>query len=207
MKFNLRNISLIFVSIFYLSSCIVVKHEGETDVAPAITLSPKPEIDMSDELVRSMRGDMIAFIPEDWFFIDVEEESSSDVFAVAVNPDYTLSAVFSNLKKTGKMDEVADKEGLLGVARMAFAKHQQKTAGGVKQFGKYSTINIGPMSYAQFMMANSTGALITKAVVFKSSLDQYYEFALMPMNITGKPIPSGDDFDRIFRSILSTVQY
>ena len=52
----------LFISLFLINSCIVVKYQGggEDEEVRMIELSPKPEIPMSDELVRSPEGDMVA---------------------------------------------------------------------------------------------------------------------------------------------------
>lgn len=197
---------LIF-SIIFTSGCIVVKHRTVADEVTLVNLSPKPEIPMSDKLVRSKKGDIIAFLPQDWFFVDVEEKASADVFAVAVNPDYTLSAVFSTIRKNEVTDSVVIKEGLLGLARTSLSYHENKTAGAVKQLGRYSLIQLGTMSFAKYNFSNSSGALVTQTAVFKSSINQYYEFSLIPMNISGKPLPAQNEIDKIFNSIIATIQY
>ncbi|MCL5991150.1 MAG: hypothetical protein M1419_03495 [Bacteroidetes bacterium] len=203
---NLKSITLLLILII-ISGCIVVKHNTVEDDVMMINLSPKPEIPMSDKLVRSKKGDIIAFLPQEWFFVNVEEKASADVFAVAVNPDYTLSAVFSTIRKNDITDSIVNKEGLLGLARTSLNYHENKTAGAVKQVGKYSMMQLGTMSFAKYNYSNSSGALVSQTAVFKSSINQYYEFALIPMNITGKPLPSQIEIDKIFNSIVATIQY
>ncbi|OGU15592.1 MAG: hypothetical protein A2X63_05430 [Ignavibacteria bacterium GWA2_35_8] len=206
MMINIKSIILI-LTLVLISGCIVVKHNTVEDEVTMINLSPKPEIPMSDKLVRSKKGDIIAFLPQDWFFVNVEEKASADVFAVAVNPDYTLSAVFSAIRKNDITDSIVSKEGLLGLARTSLSYHENKTAGAVKQVGKYSLMQLGTMSFAKYNYSNSSGALVSQTAVFKSSINQYYEFALIPMNITGKSLPSQIEIDKIFNSIVATIQY
>jgi len=198
---------ILILTIILISGCIVVRHKPVADEVTMINLSPKPEIQMSDKLVRSKKGDIIAFLPQDWFFVNVEEKASADVFAVAVNPDYTLSAVFSTIRKNDITDSIVNKEGLLGLARTSLSYHENKTAGAVKQVGKYSIIQMGTMSFSKYFYSNSSGASVSQTAVFKSSINQYYEFALIPMNITGKPLPSQIEIDKIFNSIIATIQY
>jgi hypothetical protein len=200
-------IILTFILILGTDGCLIIKHKQVEEPQPVIQLSPKPEIPMSEEIVRSRKGDMIAFLPKDWFFVDVEEKASADIFAVAVNPDYTLSAVFSIIRKTDRIDEVVDKEGLLGLARTSFARHEKKTAGTVKQVGNYSSIQLGPLEFVMYEFSTSASSEATRAAVFKSSLNQYYQFALVPMNFNGKPQPDKAEIDVIFNSILATIQY
>jgi hypothetical protein len=197
-------ISLLAIS---LGGCFIVKEEIEEDIAPSITLSPKPSVTMSETLVRSTNGDMIAFLPQDWFFVDLEDKVSSDVFAVAVNPDYTLSAVFSIIKKNDKTDELVTKEGLIGLARSSLQQKQKKSGDAVKLFGKYTIMNMGTLSFCKYNFSSTSGALTAQSAVFVSSLKQYYEFSLIPMNVNGKHLPPQTDIDKIFSSVLTTIQY
>ena len=74
--------------------CIIVKEDSGESKEPNVAISTQPAIAMSDEIVRSSVGDMVALLPEEWFFMDVKNKVPSNVFAVAVNPQYTLSLVF-----------------------------------------------------------------------------------------------------------------
>jgi hypothetical protein len=172
-----------------------------------IKMSPKPQLEMSDDLVRSKKGDMISNIPKGWFFVDVEEKSSSDVFSVAVNQDYTLAAVFSSLRKSDKIDLIIKKEGLLGLARISFDRRLNKSGGSLKQSGKYSTLELGTLNFGRYDFMNDDSFYAASSAVFISSLENFYEFSLIPLNFTKKAYPGKDEFEKIFQSILATIQY
>ncbi len=204
-----KNILTIAILSIILSSCIIVKEKEEmfSDIEPMVVLSPKPEIAMSDVLVRSSKGDMISHIPVGWFFVDVEERVSPDIIAVAVNPDYTLSAVFSTLRRSEVFDTEFEKDGLFGIARQSFARRERKTAGAVKLIGKYQNLQLGNKDYVKYEYSTTGGALTGRTAVFVSSVNEFYEFSLIPMEVTGKQIPDSRGFDRIFRSFLAAIQY
>lgn len=205
---KLMNIKyILFAALLVLSSCIVVKHDEQSDVTPIVTLSPKPEIEMSDLLVRSKQGDLIALMPKDWFFVDVNDRASADVFAIAVNPEYSLSAVFAQIRPGSNSEDILNNEGLLGLARMSLNNKSKRTAGGIRQSGKFSPIEIGTKKFVSYDYTTSNGLINSRAIVFISTLNNYYEFALMPMDITSKPKPDSLEFDRIFRSIVSTIEF
>jgi len=204
-----RNIFAILLLSMIATSCIIVKEKEKeyADIEPMVVLSPKPEIAMSDVLVRSSKGDMISHIPVSWFFVDVEERVSPDIIAVAVNQDYTLSAVFSTLRRSEVFDTEYEKDGLFGIARQSFARRERKTAGAVKLIGKYQNLQIGNKDFVKYEYSTTGGALTGKTVVFISSINEFYEFSLIPMEVTGKQIPDARSFDRIFRSFLAAIQY
>lgn len=194
-------------SVIILNACFIVKEEIETDVAPSITLSPKPTIEMSETLVRSQKGDMIAFLPKDWFFVDLEDKISSDVFAVAVNPDYTLAAMFLVIKPNEELNQQVKKEGLIGLARYSIARKQDKTADAVKLLGKYTAINMGTLSFCKFNYSTKQENITSSSAVFISSLGEFYEFALVPLTVRNTAISGILDSEKIFHSILTTIQY
>lgn len=198
----------ILTLISILNSCIIVKEkEQKEEVKTSISLSPKPEIDMSDQMVRSTLGDMIAFLPKDWFFVDGEDKAPAEVYAIAVNPDYSLCAVFSELRKNDEIDEIVKKESLMGLARLSYEKHNKKSAGNVQLVGKFQNMVLGQKNFVKYEISNSNGAITSKVIVFQSDMNHYYQFTLIPMDIQGKPIPPKEEINKIFNSILATIRY
>ncbi len=199
---------LCITTILLINSCIIVKEESkpEQKVLPEVLLSPKPHIPMSEEIIRSIDGDMIANIPEKWFFVDVEEKVSSDIICFATNSDFTLGITFANIRNIPQVEEVFDNEGLIGIARISFNNRQKKTADAIKLVGDYNILQIGAFTFAHYDFINSNGLLASSAV-FKSEENNYYEFSLLQMNITGKILPDKLETQQIFESVLTTIQY
>ena len=127
---------LIVLAVF-LPSCLFVKAPEDKVEVQNVALSPRPEIEMSDNLVRTRAGDLIALLPKNWVFLDTRNEASADIITVAVNPDYTLSMVVSSIPAAESSRERMANEGLLGLARSAYQKHVRKTGGMAKLVGGY----------------------------------------------------------------------
>jgi hypothetical protein len=193
---------------FAINSCIVVEYIQETINSPAeYKISPKPEIPMSDQLIRSEKGDMIAYLPKDWSFLNVEESASSDIIAIAVNNEYTLSAVFVEIRKNEKLDNLYLTENLLGIAKSSIEKKIQKSNGLVGMVGKFQTIDHGEQKYIKYETSTDAGVIRSSNVVFRSSNGNYYEFGLVPMNINGKTLPADEEYKKIFNSIVASIKY
>lgn len=206
---NLKNSILIALLTLVLSSCIVVKNdmiEVETG-KQVINLSPKPQMSMSDEIVRSHSGDMIAFLPQDWFFVNILDETSEDIFATAVSPDYTMAAVFTKLSPNPETIEIVRREGVIGLARIFFDKKMQKSAGSLKQVGNTQKIMLGPLEFGRYSYYASSNSELCHSAVFVSNSGNYYEYSLLPMTFRGKPLPTKAEIDVLFNSILATIQY
>ena len=197
--------AFVAASALLLQGCFFVREKPPAEPPPAV-LSTQPEISMSDELVRTTAGDMIALLPEQWRLVDIEGKASADIFAVAVNPDYTLAAVFSRLRAVDRGDSLLTREGVQALARLGMARRERKTGGAVRQMGKISLITIGARNFGSYEFTPD-GVLQTRVAVFTSSLGRHYEFALAPVSITGKPPPHADDISSAFRSILTTIQF
>jgi hypothetical protein len=197
---------LVMVGSVSVPSCLFVKAPAPKPVATEqAPLSPVPEITMGDDIVRSAQGDMIASLPKDWMFLDVHDDVSDDLLAVAVNPEYTLSVVFSVLPQASTTSEAYETEGLLGLARMAYQKHQRKAAGRVSLKESYSVTTLGTRMFGQYAFSN--GATTTRCAVFRSMLGNFYQCAVVPLTITSRDIPSEREQQAVYSSILATIQY
>ncbi len=190
-----------------LPSCLFVKAPEDKIEVQNVALSPQPEIEMSDNLVRTRAGDLIALLPKGWVFLDTKNEASADIISVAVNPDYTLSMVVSSIPAAESSRERMASEGLLGLARSAFQKHVRKTGGVAKIVGGYRIAELGARTFAGFDFSTTGGGMRTRCAVCTSSLGNHYEISLVPLNVTGRDLPDAQEQERIFRSILATVQY
>ena len=125
---------------------------------------------------------------------------------MAVNPDYTLGVVFSEIRKNDLVDGIVRKEGLLGLARLSMDRRARKTGGASKLLGKYTPVEMGSNNFVKYEFS-SAGNMRSIAVVFKSSLDMYYEMTMMPMSFSGKKLPPYDEMNKILRSVMATVKF
>lgn len=201
-----RGILLVLMAVV-LPSCIIVKGGKEVDDERSSAIAPKPIVPMSEELVRSESGDMIAFLPDEWFFMDVEEKVSSSVFAVAVNPTYTASLVFSEMRRDDGVEAVYEKEGLLGVARASFQRRERKTAGVAKSTGSFDVRTVGTKQFGVYEYVNAGEVIPTRVAVFRSSLGNFYECTLATLPFTGRTLLSNDEMEKIYFSVLATIDY
>lgn len=207
--FSKNRIFIFFILTFIFQSCIFIKYdsEEEIEISPEIDISPKPIMELSNTMIRSSRGDMIALLPKDWFLVNLEDQISNEVIAVAVNKEYNLSAVFSNLKNRDEFEAKIKKEGLFGLAWYSYTKKEKKSAGNVKQVGKYQSIAMGTKKFVKYEYSASPGSATSKSVVFISTLGEYYEMTLIPMNVNANPQPQQQIINDTFQSILAGIKY
>ena len=203
-----RNVAaLLLATVLVLQGCLFVKAPEQKESAEHQTLSPLPELEMSADLIRTRQGDMIALVPRGWLFIDTRDEISDDIITVAVNPEYTLSAVFSSLPSTISQRDQLEQEGLLGLARIAYNKHSRKTAGTTNLVGTYKIAELGTRRFGLYEFSTKSAATHSRCAVFTSTIGNHYEFALVPLTLSGRPAVPDSSQQLVFRSILATIQY
>lgn len=198
---------LLLLMVILLPGCIIVKGGKEAGDERNSAVAPKPLIPMSEELIRSEPGDMIAFLPEEWFFMDVENKVSSNVFAVAVNPTYTASLVFSEMRHDDGIEVAYGKEGLIGVARASFQRRERKTAGVVKNIGNFDIRTLGTKQFGVYEYVSVGEVITTRVAVFRSSLGNFYECTLATLPFTGRTLLTNDEMEKIYFSVLATIDY
>ncbi len=199
--------SLLAVLVLSLNACLFVKAPEHKRQSEDAALSPQPEVEMSDELVRTQAGDLIALLPKDWVYVDTKNEISDDIIAVAANPEYTMTVVFSTIPHGTAVKDAFETEGLLGLARVAYAKHARKSAGATKLVGTYTIADLGTREFGLYAFNSGGGSMRTRCAVFTSTLGNFYEFALVPLTVSGRQIPGDAEQQKIFRSIVATIQY
>ncbi len=191
------------------NSCIIVKYdnEEEIEVEKEIDISPKPILELSNNMLRSEKGDMIAFLPKDWFLVDVEDKISKDVLYVAVNKSYNLSLIVSNLSHSNEYEKRIRDEGLYALAWYSFVKKENKSAGNIKQIGKYLPIKMGTKRFVKYEYAGGNAAAASQSAVFISTIGEYYEMTLLPMVVDYNAIPKQQEINDTFQSILAGVKF
>ncbi|TAE20928.1 MAG: hypothetical protein EAZ92_17485 [Candidatus Kapaibacterium sp.] len=210
----------IFLLSFVLTGCIVVIQKQETSKAaqtqqqqqqqpqkaPLRQFASKPVVAMSDEVVRSETGDMVSLLPAEWSLINLETNLPPQVFSVAVNAAYTASLVYSVVRKEENFDQVYQKDGLLGIAKIAEQKRQYRMRS-IKRLGEVEEVQVGTKRFCIYRYTTDNGATLNRVAFFRSSFGNFYELTLSDMTFTGRKIMSREDADDVYASVLATVDF
>lgn len=199
---------LVFGLLLLLVGCIIVKEKvTDEEFTHEFTILEKPSIPIGDETIRSENGDMIAFLPYGWFFVDTEDKVPTSIFAIAANPDYSLLIIFSRL--TNKIDVIGTikTEGLLGIAKKSFEFKYIKSVNNIRLIGNFEPIKNGTQKFYVYKYENLTNRLIGKSAIFVTPLNEVYEYSLLQVDVTQKQNISESEFDKIFLSVLSTIRF
>ncbi|MDR0927173.1 MAG: hypothetical protein LBO69_05340 [Ignavibacteria bacterium] len=202
--------SLILSYVLFFTGCIVVKEKDEIihkETEVAYESSPKASVKMSATYVVTPAGDMVATLPDGWFFIEPSGSLSSEIFAIAANPDYTMCAVFTHIKRTSELEQLVAQEGLIGLSRVCYAERNGKATGTINFVDNYQILDMKPQKFGYFSYIRQEDNTLGCSATFASNINEYYEYSLVTMGFTLNDVPERKEFDEIFMSILSTLKY
>ncbi len=206
----LKNIKIFLLFCLFISAggCIIVKVRlPDEEFNTEFSILKKPTVPMSDIVVRSERGDMIALLPKDWFLIDPEDKIPLNIFSISSNPDYSLLIIFTRLTNRIDVGQIIKNEGLLGIAKKSFELKQSKSLNNVKLTGDFIPIKNGTQKFYIYKYENIANKLLGETAVFVTPLNEAYEFSLIETDINRKENISRSDFEEIFNSVLATIQF
>jgi hypothetical protein len=197
-----------------ISGCIVVKstpqeeqQEQENEKKPRIPMLPnKPSVEMSEELVRSEQGDMVCVLPATWFLLNAKANAPQAVFAVATNPDYTLGLAYSLLRKEDTFDQLLQKEGMAAIAKASMNRRERRTPA-TKLVGELREVMVGTKRFGLYNYTTDNGATLNRVAVFRSALGNYYECTLTEFPFTGRKLPTREESEEIFNSVLAVLDF
>jgi hypothetical protein len=200
-------IIVIALVLITLDACVIVKKFETETREPLVKLSPKPILNMQEEYIRSTDGDMIAAIPEGWFFVDLDGKASAGTIAIATTKDYNLTAVFKKLPSSIELEQNYKTDKEYGIAKYSYTIKANKTGGNCQLTSKYGLIEAGNLKFGTYRYSNTGGALTARTAVFRTDIDNYYEFTLIPTDIKGMSFPTEVEQENIFKSIIATMKY
>lgn len=193
--------------LFFFTSCIIVKKKKlDDEFLGDLAIMEKPQIPLSDQIVRSPVNDMIASIPLNWFFIDTEEKAHTNIFSVSCNHDYSMCALFLQLTQTQYLSNLASSEGLVAIARYCYEQKFKKSHGNIELIGDFLPVKNGKQKFYVFTFKNKIDDSIGKSAVFISSLNNFYEFSLLQLTFKTNEL-NKSDFEKNFHSILASIKF
>ncbi len=167
-------------------------------------LTPEPGIPLAMEPVRSALGDVLLFLPQGWFVVDLGKNSPAGTVAVGVNPEYTLALALLLFQRAPS--DTAGRYDLLELARQSFARRQARSAGAARLSSDFTITRVGEKSFAVYRFRGG-GSRQVRVAVFVSSIGTVYELALVPLSVRAIEPPAEEECERIFEGVLRAVQF
>lgn len=168
-------------------------------------LAPKSTIQMSKKLVRLGKGEVIAAIPQKWSLIEPASPLSNEIKIIAVDENYSLSAVFSEVYVSSDQVEKIKNEGNIALANYSIFKQQSKANSPLSVLEQPKILNLQNQTFAVWVLQNSEG-LLSHNANFISTDGNFYQFSITQMNFTNF-MASEKEIHQYFIAILLSIRY
>ncbi len=166
-------------------------------------LTPAPGIPLMENPISSSSGDLLVFLPQGWFPLQLGERAPTGTVVVGVNPEYTLGLVVALLRRP--LADTSGQYDLLELAQQSFARHQARSAGSLRLISDFAAVRVGPKSFVTYRF--SDGARSVRVAVFVSSIGSVYELALFPLTVRPIQPPGEEECERLFHGVLRAIQF
>src|ERR1041385_661907 len=155
----------------YLAGCASSRQTRQEDDdfyarLPPVTIS-------STEIIHSPAGDMTARLPHGWVTVEVEKLEDPKIFAVACDPNYTMSLVFSEVALDNSIRTGFDRGGMRGVLEASFLRRQKRSAGRAQGMTEVEEFTIGSRQFGSYIYTTDSMRTITRVAVFYTTAHLY----------------------------------
>jgi hypothetical protein len=146
-------------------------------------------VTVSQTRVHSPSGDMSARLPEGWVTLEVERLDAPQLFAVACNPEYTASLLFSATGVDNAARKGFDRSGMTGLAEASFERRRKRSDGRAQLVAEYEEFAIGRRRFGAYTYSTDSMQTLTRVAVFYTA-SNLYECAITHLTFTDRELPS-----------------
>lgn len=184
-----------------IAGCTGARQTQQTEETTAI-----PSITFSSDQLHSPSGDMSARIPKGWVMIDAEKLESPQVFAVACNPEYSISVIFSEAPVDNAARGIFSRDGLKGLVDASFQRHMKRSRGRAAMAGDVEEFAIGRRQFAAYTYSTDSMKTLTRVAVFFTNA-HLYECAITHLTFNTQDLPNEKALRSIHQLILGSIEW
>lgn len=148
---------------------------------------------------------MSARLPSGWVTLDVDKLQSPELFAMACNPDYTMSLIFSSISVDNAARKGFDRSGMAGLADASFERHRKRTAGRARLISETEEFAIGRRRFGAYTYTTDSMQTLTRVAVFYTATN-LYECAITHLTFTDRELPTLATLREVHQLVLATVE-
>ncbi len=163
------------------------------------------KIVLSSEQIHAPSGDMSARLPSTWVMLDPEKLESPQVFAMACNPEYTLSLIFSEVQLDNAAKTILGRDGLRGLCDASFQRRLKRSNGRAEILGDIEEFAIGKKRFGAFTYTTDSMRTLTRIAVFSTST-HVYECTITHLAFRERELPSPKLLQTVHQIILGSIE-
>jgi glucose/arabinose dehydrogenase len=198
-RFFLR--TAIALLVIALAGCTGGRQTQQSDDGSGI-----PQITFAADQIHSPSGDMSARVPKGWVMLDAEQLEAPQVFAVACNPEYTMSVIFSEAPVDNAARGIFSRDGLKGLVDASFQRHLKRSQGRAVMAGETEEFAIGRRQFAAYSYSTDSLHTMTRVAVFFTN-SHLYECAITHLTFSARDLPSEKTVRNLHQLILGSIEW
>jgi glucose/arabinose dehydrogenase len=191
---------LLAVACLAAAGCTGVRQTQQTDDATT------PQIAFAADQLHSPSGDMSARVPMGWVMLDAEKLEAPQVFAVACNPEYTVSVIFSEAPVDNAARGIFSRDGLKGLVDASFQRHFKRSRGRAVMTGDVEEFAIGRRQFAAYSYSTDSLQTMTRVAVFFTT-SHLYECAITHLTFNARELPNEKTVRNLHQLILGSIEW
>jgi hypothetical protein len=184
-----------------MAGCTGSRQTQQTDEAAGV-----PQIAFAPDQIHSPSGDMSARVPKGWVLLDAEKLESPQVFAVACDPAYTISVIFSEAPVDNVARGIFSRDGLKGLVDASFQRHFKRSHNRAAMVGDIEEFAIGRRQFAAYTYSTDSMQTVTRVAVFFTN-SHLYECAITHLTFNAHDLPNEKTVRGIHQLILGSIEW
>ena len=165
-----------------------------------------PAVDLSDDVVYSPDGDMRAALPEEWVALDATRFGNPDIFAVACDPGYSMTIVFSKIPLDQELGRAFNDNGMLGILKAHYDERVARLGAAPPLLVSAEEFAIGKRRFASYLFTVDKGVTYTRVVLFYTKKNMY-ECSITQLPYTESDLPSQELMLDIHQIVLGGIEW
>lgn len=176
MHFRFPFIAALTALSFFISSCILFSP----------TKAPKPVyettgIALSEETFHSPNGDVVGYVPEGWFILDLEHQPPPvDALVALSNAKYEATLALAELTVSAVLKSNIEKDGIMILAEASFHEREKRTGSAARITKKFERFTIAAKEFVSYEYTTDGGATVSRVIVFRTAA-HCYELAMISL--------------------------
>ncbi len=165
-----------------------------------------PAVDLSDEVVYSPAGDMKARLPQDWVTLDDARFQDPEIFAVACDPHYTMTIVFSEVPLDDVLVNIFRSKGMVGLLQANFKERVERLGGVPPKLLKAEEFALGQRKFGAYTFTTDSSLTSTRVALFYTR-KHLYECTITQLPYTEGELPTNEKIKDVHQIVLGGIEW
>lgn len=165
-----------------------------------------PAVELSEEVIYSPAGDMRARLPERWVTLDDSKFDDPDIYAVACDPHYTMTIVFSEIPLDQALGDMFRSKGMPGLLQQNFKERIDRISTEPPQLLAAEEFALGRRRFGAYTFTADSSVTFTRVALFYTR-KHLYECTITHLPYSEGELPSLETMTEIHQIVLGGIEW